>query len=507
MRTEIFINQGIHESRIAILEDGNLSEIWVERPENERMVGDVYKGTVTAVLPGLQAAFVEIGQERTAFLQVRDMIEAEKSDSDGSRNVRRSRHRSFPNIQSLIKKGEQVLVQVTKEPISTKGARVTTQLSLPGRFMVLVPGGNWVGVSRKISSWNERKRLRDLVTKIKPSGYSIIVRTEGKNKSDREFKRDMKQLVRNYERLTKVSKKASSPALAHKEMGMTSSIIRDLFTDNVDRLVVDDKELYKEITTYLRQVSPELRQRVELHRERQPIFDAFKIEEEIEKAANRTVWMRRGGALVIDYAEAGTFIDVNSARYVGSDDQEENNLNTNLEAAREIARQLKLRDVGGIIVIDFIDMNEERNRRKIIERLIDEFKKDRAKVSISAHVSEFGLVEMTRQRVRPNLLHDHSEPCPICSGTGRILGPDTTLTRIERWLQRSYAATREKRYVLKVHPDVATYILANREERLKSLRKATKARVQVETDTTLGPQDYRFFSTKRSLDVTAEFRV
>lgn len=507
MRTEIFINQGIHESRIAILEDGSLSEIWVERPENERMVGDVYKGTVTAVLPGLQAAFVEIGHERTAFLQVRDMIEAENSDSDGSGGGRRSRHRSFPNIQSLIKKGEQVLVQVTKEPISTKGARVTTQLSLPGRFMVLVPGGNWVGVSRKISSWNERRRLRDLVTKIKPSGYSVIVRTEGKNQSDREFKRDMKQLVRNYERLIKVNKKATCPAQAHKEMGMTSSIIRDLFTDNVDRLVVDDKELYKEITSYLRQVSPELRKRVEYHKDRRPIFDAFKIEEEIEKAANRTVWMHRGGALVIDYAEAGTFIDVNSARYVGSADQEENNLNTNLEAAREIARQLKLRDVGGIIVIDFIDMNAERNRRKIIERLIDEFKKDRAKVSISAHVSEFGLVEMTRQRVRPNLLHDHSEPCPICNGTGRILGPDTTLTRIERWLQRSYAATREKRYVLKVHPDVATYILANREERLKSLRKATKARVKVETDTTLGPQDYRFFSTKRSLDVTAEFMV
>ena len=507
MRTEIFINQGIHESRIAILEDGRLSEIWVERPENERMVGDVYKGTVTAVLPGLQAAFVEIGHERTAFLQVRDMIEAEKSDSDSSGGGRRSRHRSFPNIQSLIKKGEQVLVQVTKEPISTKGARVTTQLSLPGRFMVLVPGGNWVGVSRKISSFNERKRLRDLVTKIKPSGYSVIVRTEGKNQSDREFKRDMKQLVRNYERLIKVNKKATSPAQAHKEMGMTSSIIRDLFTDNVDRLVVDDRELYREITSYLRQVSPELRKRVEYHKDRRPIFDAFKIEEEIEKAANRTVWMHRGGALVIDYAEAGTFIDVNSARYVGSADQEDNNLNTNLEAAREIARQLKLRDVGGIIVIDFIDMNEERNRRKIIERLIDEFKKDRAKVSISAHVSEFGLVEMTRQRVRPNLLHDHSEPCPICNGTGRILGPDTTLTRIERWLQRSYAATREKRYVLKVHPDVATYILANREERLKSLRKATKARVKVETDTTLGPQDYRFFSTKRSLDVTAEFTV
>ena len=507
MQTEIFINQGIHESRIAILEEGRLAEVWVERPENERTVGDIYKGVVSAVLPGLQAAFVEIGQDRTAFLQVRDMVEADRDETDGARNGRRSRSRGYPSIQNLIKKGEEVLVQVTKEPIGTKGARVTTQLSLPGRFMVLVPGGNWVGVSRKIISRNERKRLRELVFKIKPDGYSVIVRTEGQHQSDREFKRDMKQLVKNYERLIKMSRKVEAPALVYKEMGMTSSIIRDLFTDSVERLVVDSKELYREITAYLRQVSPELRQRVEFYRDRRPIFDAFNIEEDIEKATNRTVWLRRGGALVIDYAEAGTFIDVNSARYLGSDDQEENNLNTNLKAAREIARQLKLRDIGGIIVIDFIDMNEERNRKKVVDCLVEEFKRDRAKVSISPRISEFGLVEMTRQRVRPNLLHTHSEPCPICSGTGRIMGPDTTLTWIERWLQRSYAATRERRYVLKVHPDVATYMLENREERLKSLRKTTKARLQIEIDSTLGPQDYRFFSTKRSLDVTAEFRV
>jgi len=506
MHTEIFINEGIHESRIAIVEDGQLAEIWVERPENERMVGDIFKGTVTAVLPGLQAAFIEIGQERTAFLQVRDMIEADNAEVEGGgRNGRRHRH--YPPIQQLIRKGEQVLVQIAKEPIGTKGARVTTQLSLPGRFVVLVPGGDWVGVSRKISSWSERRRLRDVVNKLRPRGYSVIVRTEGRNQSEKEFRRDLKQLVKNHERLVKLGKKVEAPSLVHKELGMTSSVIRDLFTDNVERLVMDDKERYREIVSYLRTVSPDLRKRVEYYRDRRPIFDAFKVEEALEKANNRTVWMRRGGCLVIDYAEAGTFIDVNSARYVGSDDQEENNLNTNLEAAKEIARQLRLRDIGGIIVIDFIDMNEEKNRRKIVDQMIDEVKKDRAKISISPQVSEFGLVEMTRQRVRPNLLHTHSEPCPTCNGTGRVMGPDTTLTKIERWLQRSYAATRERRFVLKVHPEVATYILENREERLKSLRKATKARLELEEDNSLSPQDYRFFSLKRSLDVTAEFRI
>ena len=507
MQTEIFINEGIHESRIAIVEDGQLAEIWVERPENERMVGDIFKGTVTAVLPGLQAAFIEIGQERTAFLQVRDMIEADNAEVEGGGGRNGRRHRSYPPIQQLIRKGEQVLVQIAKEPIGTKGARVTTQLSLPGRFVVLVPGGDWVGVSRKISSWSERRRLRDVVNKLRPKGYSVIVRTEGRNQSEKEFRRDLKQLVKNHERLVKLGKKVEAPSLVHKELGMTSSVIRDLFTDNVERLVMDDKERYREIVSYLRTVSPDLRKRVEYYRDRRPIFDAFKVEEALEKANNRTVWMRRGGCLVIDYAEAGTFIDVNSARYVGSDDQEENNLNTNLEAAKEIACQLRLRDIGGIIVIDFIDMNEEKNRRKIVDQMIDEVKKDRAKISISPQVSEFGLVEMTRQRVRPNLLHTHSEPCPTCNGTGRVMGPDTTLTKIERWLQRSYAATRERRFVLKVHPEVATYILENREERLRSLRKATKARLELEEDNSLSPQDYRFFSLKRSLDVTAEFRI
>ena len=341
MRTDIYINAASNESRIAIVEDGRLAELWVERPENQRMVGDIYKGTVTAVLPGLQAAFVDIGQERTAFLQARDMMDpgAEEDGEEGSRG--RRRFQSQPPIQKLIKKGDEAIVQISKEPISTKGARITTQLSLPGRFVVLVPGGSWVGVSRKISSWNERRRLREVVERIRPDGYSVIVRTESRDKKEKDLKRDLKQLVKNHQRLLKNGKKLSAPSLIHKEMGMTSSVIRDLFTDNVEQVVVDDEDLHEEILSYLRQVSPQLVKRIALHKERRPIFDAYKIEEEIEKLTHRTVWMRRGGALVIDFAEAGTFIDVNSARYVGSDDQEENNLNTNLEAASEVARQLR----------------------------------------------------------------------------------------------------------------------------------------------------------------------
>jgi ribonuclease G len=510
MKTEIYINQGVHESRIAIVEDDSLAELWVERPESERMVGDIYLGKVNAVLPSLQAAFVDIGLERTAFLQVRDMVEAENEDDDshsngnGRRNGRRPRQ--YPPIQDLLKKGQEILVQITKEPISTKGARITTQIALAGRFVVLMPTGDWVGVSRKISSWNERRRLRDVVRKLTPEGYSCIVRTEGRGQAEKDFRKDIKQLQRTLRRMGKKAKKSKAPALVHQEMGMTSSVIRDLFTDNVDRLVVDSRELYNEIQDYLKSVSPTLRKRVEFYREKKPIFDHFRIEKELEKLTEREVHMRRGGSLVIDHAEAGTFIDVNSARNSGKRDQEEGILHSNLEAAREVARQLRLRDIGGIIVIDFIDMHEERNRRKLVDAMIEETRRDRAKVSISPQVSEFGLIEMTRQRVRPNLLHTHSEPCPTCDGTGRVMGPDTTITKIERWLRRAYAGNGDRRFTLRVHPDVAAHMRSDNGGRLKELRKATKARLDIEEDLSMSKQDYRFISSRRELDVTAEYR-
>ena len=287
---------------------------------------------------------------------------------------------------------------------------------------------------------------------------------------------------------------------------MTSSVIRDLFTDNVDRLVVDSRDLYREIIEYLKSVSPELRGRVELYRDRKPIFDHFKVEKEMEKVTEREVRMRKGGSLIIDHAEAGTFIDVNSARNTGKRDQEESILHTNLEAAREVARQLRLRDIGGIIVIDFIDMNEERNRKKLVEAMVEQVRRDRAKVSISSQISEFGLVEMTRQRVRPNLLHTQSEPCPVCAGTGRVMGPDTTITKIERWLRRAHAGNGDRRLRLRVHPDVANYMRSDNGGRLKDMRKATKARIEIEEDTEMTPEEYRFYSTRRQLDVTAEYR-
>lgn len=514
MKTEIVINVAAHESRIAILEDGRLMEILVERPENERMVGDIYKGKVTAVLPGMQAAFVDIGTEKSAFLHVSDtpgspgsMVDLDEETLEEADNVRtNSRGQHIVPIEEILKKGQEIIVQIKKEPIGTKGPRVTAVPSTPGRFLVLVPGGEKVGVSRKITNWAEKRRIKDLARQMKPDGFGLIARTEADGKGDREFQRDLRTLVNNWERLQKHARKNPAPCLLHKEMGMTSSIIRDLFTEDIDRLIVDSKGEYRQILSYLKGVSPHLRTRVELHRDRVPIFDAFGIEAEIEKAQERKVWLKGGGYLVLDHTEALMAIDVNSGRYVGRTNQEETVLKINLEAAREVARQLRLRDIGGLIVIDFIDMGITRNRRRVEEEYKQAIRNDRSRPRIS-DISEFGLMEQTRQRVRPSLLFTFSETCPTCNGTGRVVSRETTVARIERWLKRSRAASIERRLTVRVNPEVGDFLLENSRERLKGIRRSTRVWLNVETDTQLTTEQYRIHSRKRNADITEEFRT
>ena len=512
MKTEIIINVASHESRIAIIEDGRLAEILVERAEKERMVGDIYRGVVTAVLPGMQAAFVDIGQEKAAFLHVSDMAGSPGSmvelDSETLEDVEyqtNSRGKQVVSIDELLKKGQEIVVQIKKEPISTKGPRNTALPSLAGRFMVLVPDGEKVGVSRKITNWNEKRRLRDLGRSLKPSGFGLIVRTEASGKGDRELGRDMKQLLATWKRLQKQGQKGKGPELLNKEMGMTSSLIRDLFTEDVHRLVVDSKHEYKQIQAYLKSVSPELRKTVEYYRDKRPLFDAYGIEAEIEKLAERKVWFKGGGYLVIDPTEALVAIDVNSGRNVGRGraNQDETVLQTNLEAAKEVARQLRLRDMGGIIVVDFIDMNTHQDRKRLEDAMRHSIRGDRSKIRYSG-ITDFGLMEMTRQRVRPSLMFTYSEPCSQCQGTGHIPSRETVLARIERWLKRSRAAALERRLTVQVHPELGFYLLENRKERLKAIRKSTRVWLNVESDPDLSEEEYRIFSRKRKIDVTSE---
>lgn len=512
--TEIIINVASHETRIAVIEDGKLVEILVERPDQYRTVGHIYKGIVASVLPGMQAAFVEIGLEKSAFLHVSDVADTEEeydamfdgeADNNGGGQSRTKRQRFVP-IQDMLQKGQEILVQVTKDPIGTKGPRVTSETSLPGRFTVLVPGTDTIGVSRRITDWGERRRLRDIVRALKPEGFGVIIRTVARGKEEVDLKRDLKALRRLWGRVESKAAKTKAPALIHEEMGMTSSLIRDLFTVDVDRLVTDSKRAYKNILSYLRSVSPDLCSKVELYSDRTPIFDAFQIEKEIEKALERKVWLKKGGFLVIDHTEALVTIDVNTGRYVGRRNQEETVLNANLEAARELARQLRLRDIGGIIVIDFIDMKSAKSRKKVLDELQNALRRDRSKTTV-APMSDFGLVEMTRQRVRPSLLHTFSEPCPLCNGAGRVQGRDTTLTKIERWVRRMRAASGERKLSLYVHPVVAEYLLANRKSRLNVLEKAVRTRLELHSDPDLSMEEYRFFSPKRNMDITQEFKT
>ncbi len=507
MRTEIIINVGSNESRIAILEEGKLVELFVERPEEERMVGMIYKGMVTSVLPGMQAAFVDIGIAKRGFLPLSDLAVSEGAWSPflGEHEVKEIERKGRRKpVGKMLKPGDIILVQVTKEPMGRKGPKLTTQLAIPGRFTVLLPGEDHLGVSRKITNWKERKRLKELVAPFKPEGMGVIVRTEGEGKGEGEFKSDIERLLKAWKKITKRAGKGKAPALLYRDVGITSSVVRDLFSSEVERMVVDSKREYRRILSYLRSVSPQLRPKVEYYKGEEPIFDFYGIEKEIEKVFERKIWLKRGSYIVIDHTEALVTVDVNSGRYVGRENLEETALRTNLEAAREIARQIRLRDIGGIIVIDFIDVEGKRNREKVYQELKGAFKRDRANVSILP-MNDFGLIELTRGRTKPSLLYTFSEACPLCNGIGRVLSPVTMMAKIERWLERAKGGLREKRLKLLLHPMVADYLLESRGQRLKKLCKESKRKLQVEADPSLPVDGYKFLLAKEGIDVTEEF--
>ncbi len=505
MQKEIIINASIGETRIAILEDGKLVELFVEKPERERMVGDIYLGKVVNVVKGMRAAFVNIGQKQDAFLHFSDIGESFTTvsaliDHDDEN------HQPQEFTPDQIKVGQEILVQIIKEPISTKGSRLTTQISLPGRFCVLVPNSSMIGVSKKIESVKERKRLRKIARAIRPEGFGLIIRTVAEGRTEDVLRADVESLTKVWNKIEKKLKGAKPPLLVYKDMGMTSSVIRDLFTSDVTRLVVDSKKLYKEITTYLKDVARSMVNSVELYDKKLPIFDYFGIESEIEKSLARKVWLKSGGYIIFDQTEALVAIDVNSGKFIGHKDHEQNSLRINLEAAVEIARQLRLRDLGGIIVIDFIDMRDERNKRRLYEEFKRELAKDRAQANITP-ISEFGLIEMTRERVRPSLLFTFSETCPTCRGLGRITAKSTTLTKIERWLRRFRASAKERTIKLVTHPEIKAYLTEGIRSPIRRLMWHHKMLIDLQEDPNLEIDEFRFFSKKNNIDITDKFNA
>jgi len=508
LRKDIIVEAALHETRVAILEDNHLVELLVERLENERIVGNICKGTVTAVLPGIQAAFVDIGMDKSAFLHASDVNASEGvdfgDDETPSNGGGRGRDRDRL-IQDVVKEGQELLVQITKESIGTKGPRVTSQISLPGRFLVLVPNENYVGVSRRIEEWQEKRRLRDLAKTLKPEGVGIIVRTAALGKSETEFQADLKMLTMLWKQIETLGKRVRSPALIHKDMEITLTIIRDLFTPDVDSVVMDSRDIYRETMTYLKNIAPPLRSRVHLYDGTAPIFDAYGIENEILKALHRKVWLKHGGYIVIDHTEALVTIDVNSGRYAGAHDHEDTAFQTNMEACAEIARQLRLRDIGGIIVIDFIDMDDRGHRKQVYQELQNALKRDRSRTRMS-EISEFGLIEMTRQRIRPSLLFTFSEACPTCDGTGRIMSRTTVVTQIGRWLKRAKGQLKERHLKLKTHPTVALTLYENGKEKLAALKDEYHLDIEIEEDPFVHVEEFRFISTRKNVDITDEFK-
>ncbi|HEX7079175.1 MAG TPA: Rne/Rng family ribonuclease [Candidatus Eisenbacteria bacterium] len=515
MRREIIINASPNETRIALLEDKQLVEVMVERPEAVRRVGDIYKGRVNAVLPGMQAAFVDLGLEKSAFLHASDLTpsdsdlddlfeEDEPAPEERRGGGRGRRDEPVPRIEEALKKGQEILVQITKEPIGTKGPRVTTQISLPGRFLVLMPGHDHIGVSRKIEDRNERTRLKGLMRELKPKDAGVIVRTVGAEQGKKEFQSDIKFLEQLWAKIDKQSQRAKAPALLHQEMEFTTGLIRDIFTEDVDQLVIDSAEEHKQIQRYLTTYAPDLRGRAKLYRGQAPIFDHFEIEPEIEKAMDRKVWLKKGGYITIDQTEALVAIDVNTGRFTGKKSQEETILKTNVEAAAEIARQLRLRDLGGIIVLDFIDMEDEANRKQVVDTLRQHLKRDRSRTKAFA-VSELGLVEMTRQRQRPSLTNYFNQDCPECEGTGKVLSLPSASLKIERMLRRVGQRSKEKQLILRVHPDVAVHLVEQDADRLGRIEKQYRFRVEIRDDPSLRRSEIRLFRGRTYEEITKQF--
>lgn len=508
MFREIVVNTDPGETRIAVLEDATLVEFFVEREEERRRVGDIHKGRVSKVLPGMQAAFVDIGLPKAAFLHTSDML-ASIMDLDAfdldEESRRRPRQREL-SIEKLLKRDQEILVQVIKEPIGTKGPKVSGRLSLPGRFLVLMPGLDRIGVSRKIGNREERMRLKRILRELKPRNAGLICRTVGEGKSKKEFAQDVKYLVDLWKEIETRAGRTTAPAIAHRDMGLTASLMRDVFTSRVDRVVVDSKDVYKEVLRYLKIVAPELKPRVKLFAGEGPVFDEYGIEAEIQKSFERKVWMKKGGYIVIDSTEAMVTIDVNTGRFTGKKSQEETILKTNLEAAKEAARQLRLRDLGGIVVIDFIDMEDESHKRALIDAFRAALQSDGARTRVHP-VSDLGLVEMTRQRVREPLVNYFSVECPSCQGTGKISSLQTAAMRVERGLQRVGAHAKEKQVRVIVHPDLATYLFDHRGHRMERLEKQYGFRIDFREDPRLRCDQMRIYFPRIKKDVTADFAV
>ncbi len=510
MPSEILVNTTGKETRLALLENNHLIELHIDRGTDRGFVGNVYLGRVVRVLPGMQAAFVDIGLERAAFLYVGDIYpqlldhkhgdeDAEEPDPEHTMMEegppREAPRPGQPAIQDLLTEGQEIVVQVAKDPIGTKGARVTTHITLPGRYMVFMPTVDHVGISRRIDRDKDRRRLREFVDKNRPKGAGFIVRTVCANQTNLTLKQDMTYLIGTWDKVQAAAKTRKAPAPLHVDHNLVLRMVRDAFHDEVERMVVDNAKLHEEVLSFMDDFAPDLKDKVHLYRGQEPIFDAFGIETEIARSLGRRVWLKSGGYLVIDQTEALVSIDVNSGRFVGQGGSlEDTTFKVNLEAVKEVVYQLRLRNIGGIIIIDFIDMDREQNREKVYRALEEELKKDRARTNV-LKISDLGLVQMTRKRVQEDLVRFLSETCPTCEGRGSVKSRQTLCYEIFRELQREAGRSlgKETLYV-NVHPGVADMLYGDEYAMLEQVEAKVSRRVVVRALQHLHPEKFEVYA-------------
>ncbi|MDO8527504.1 MAG: Rne/Rng family ribonuclease [Deltaproteobacteria bacterium] len=499
MANELILNVTLGETRVARLENGVVSELYIERTREQGVVGNVYKGKVVRVLPGMQAAFIEIGLGRTAFLHASDVVqemtrfeaeidsEEEGIDEEGEegdekeeaeKKPRKFTHRRGQKIEDLLKEGKDILVQVEKEPMGTKGARLTSHISLPGRYLVYMPTVNHIGISRRLGDDKERKRLRQLIDRSRPKGSGFIIRTACIGVSDEEITADMEYLIRTWQEIEQKAASAKSPAVIHSELDVVLRVVRDLFTSDIDRMIIDSDGAWDRVQKFMKDFMPSMKSDITLYNGHEPIFDHFGIEIEITRALGQKVWLKSGGYIIIEQTEALTAIDVNTGRFVGRRNLEDTILKTNLEAVKEIVYQLRLRNIGGIIILDFIDMERHANRTKVFNSLKEALKNDRARTTITK-ISDLGLVEMTRKRTREDLRRQLTDPCPYCEGKGYLKSAMTVCYEVFREIQREAPEGKGKQIVAYVHPQVANLLYDEERKWLENLEERFKKRISV----------------------------
>ena len=518
MKNQIIIHGSGNQNRIALLENGDLAQLFIESEENQRTVGNIYVARVHKVMSGIRAAFIDMGTPKDAFLHFSDagdhlkdyiqMLNGRDAIHKNVRNeIKSSNWDGLPNHEKqrfagkMLRNGQKLLVQIVKEPIGSKGPRISTDITIAGRLLVLIPMGEYIAVSKKINRYQERNRLKNIVSSMLPDGFGVIIRTVAKGQDKQAIEDDMRDVLRNWEKILEKLETEEPPSLLHKDLGMTESLIRDLFAKQYDRVLIDDPEMHKNIKSYVSQVAPQMLPNVQLHKSREHIFDYMKIAKDVDSIFSPRVRMPSGGYLIFEQTEAMYVVDVNSGPYAAKKTQEDNSLKTNLEAAREVAKQLRLRDIGGIIVVDFIDQRIDKNRKKIYDELMKEFKKDPAKTNVIG-MSDFGVVQITRQRIRPSVVNSVSKACPNCGGSGTVVTRNTIIADLDAWLSKFKNNNDYKAVDIYINP----YLKSHLEQGLFSIRRKWAWRyflkITLVADDTISLNEYKATLTGSDVEIT-----